>query len=50
MVLKSSPPLVAKEEHIEEFAESVRRVVAEVHNSSTFWSDALGLARRAMNV
>jgi ornithine--oxo-acid transaminase len=50
MVLKSSPPLVAKEEHIEEFAESARRVVAEVHNSSAFWSDALGLARRAMNV
>jgi ornithine--oxo-acid transaminase len=50
MVLKSNPPLVAKEEHIEEFVESVRRVVAEVHNSSAFWSDALVLARRAMHV
>jgi len=50
MVLKSSPPLVAREEHVEKFAESVRRVVAEVHNSGTFWSGALGLARRAMNV
>jgi hypothetical protein len=44
------PPLVAKEQHIEEFVESVRRVVAEVHNSTAFWSEALGLARRAINV
>ena len=50
MVLKSTPPLVAEDHHIEEFAESVRRVVAEVHNSTAFWSEALGLARRAINV
>jgi ornithine--oxo-acid transaminase len=50
MVLKANPPLVAKEEHIEEFVESAKRVVADVHNSTTFWSDALRLARRAMNV
>jgi ornithine--oxo-acid transaminase len=50
MVLKANPPLVAKEQHMEEFVESVNRVVAEVHNSTAFWSDALRLARRAMNV
>ena len=50
MVLKANPPLVAKEQHMEEFVESVSRVVAEVHNSTTFWSDALRLARRALNV
>ena len=45
MVLKSAPPLVAKEQHIEGFVESVRRVVAEVHDSTAFWSDGLRLAR-----
>jgi hypothetical protein len=35
---------------MEEFVESVNRVVAEVHDSTAFWSDALRLARRAMNV
>jgi ornithine--oxo-acid transaminase len=50
MVLKSSPPLVAEDHHIEQFVESVRRVVSEVHNSTAFWSEAMGLARRAMNV
>lgn len=50
MVLKANPPLVAKEQHMEEFVESVSRVVGEVHNSTAFWSDALRLARRAMNV
>ncbi len=50
MVLKANPPLVAKEQHLEDFTEAVRRVVAEAHDSAAFWSDALGLARRAINV
>ena len=50
MVLKSTPPLVAEEQQIEEFVESLGRVVAEAHNSTAFWSNALALARRAINV
>ena len=50
MVLKTAPPLVAEEEHIEAFVESAKRVVAEVHDSAAFWSDALRLARRAINI
>jgi len=50
MVLKTAPPLVAEEEHIEAFVESAKRVVAEIHDSAAFWSDALRLARRAINI
>jgi len=50
MVLKAAPPLVADEEKIEQFVEAIRETVDLVHNSSTFWSDALGLARRVAKV
>lgn len=50
MVLKAAPPLVATERHIEEFVESVHAVVHLAHTSTSFWSEALGLARRAVNV
>ena len=47
MVLKVSPPLVVDESDVEGFVEAVREVMEFVHNSNAFWSDALGLARRA---
>jgi ornithine--oxo-acid transaminase len=50
MVLKAAPPLVATGEQIEEFVAAVEAVVDLAHNSSSFWSEALGLARRAVNV
>ena len=50
MVLKVAPPLVVSEEQIEEFVEAVRDVVDLAHNSAAFWSEALGLARRAVNI
>jgi ornithine--oxo-acid transaminase len=50
MVLKAAPPLVVTEEQVDYFAEAVRDVVDTVHNSNAFWSEALGLARRVMNV
>jgi hypothetical protein len=34
----------------DEFVNAVRAVVETVHSSNTFWSDALGLARRAMGI
>ena len=50
MVLKVAPPLVVAEWQLDEFVTAVRDVVDAVHSSGTFWSDALGLARRAVNL
>ena len=50
MVLKVAPPLVVTEEQLDRFVAAARNVVDLMHNSSSFWTDALGLARRAMNV
>jgi ornithine--oxo-acid transaminase len=50
MVLKAAPPLVVEERQVDQFVAAVRDVVDAVHNSSSFWSTALGLAKRAMAV
>jgi ornithine--oxo-acid transaminase len=50
MVLKAAPPLVVDENQIDQFVGAMRRVVELIHSSSTFWSDALALARRALNI
>jgi len=50
MVLKAAPPLVATDEHIERFVSAISKVVEQLHSSPAFWSEALGLARRVVNV
>jgi ornithine--oxo-acid transaminase len=50
LVLKVAPPLVVTDEQLDEFATKVAEVVEQVHTSTTFWSGALRLARRVMNV
>ncbi len=50
MVLKVAPPLVVQEWQLDEFVPAVRDVVEVVHSSGAFWSDALGMARRAVNL
>jgi ornithine--oxo-acid transaminase len=50
LVLKAAPPLVVTEAQIEEFVAAVAEVVECAHSSSAFWSEALGLARRAITV
>ncbi len=50
MVLKVAPPLVVSPEQIERFVASVGRVAELIHASKAFWTDALGLARRAVNI
>ncbi|MFI5103736.1 MAG: aminotransferase class III-fold pyridoxal phosphate-dependent enzyme, partial [Terriglobales bacterium] len=50
MVLKAAPPLLVSEQQLEEFVRAVRSVVEMIHSSSTFWLDALQLARRAVSV
>ena len=50
MVLKVAPPLVIQTEQIDKFVSGVREVVHLAHHSTDFWSEAIGLARRSMNV
>ncbi len=48
MVLKVSPPLVVKEREADDFVHAVQDVVETMHSSATFWTEAIGLARRVM--
>jgi len=50
LVLKVAPPLVVREGQVDEFVSKLGKVVEAVHASTTFWSEALGLARRVLNV
>ena len=46
-VLKVAPPLVVKKEQMDGFVAAVRDVVELANSPGAFWSEALGLARRA---
>jgi ornithine--oxo-acid transaminase len=50
MVLKVAPPLVVTRAQIDHFVTSVRSVIELMHSPGVFWSEALGLARRAINI
>lgn len=50
MVLKVAPPLVVTEAQIDIYVDSITSVVEALHSSSTFWSDALELGRRAIRL
>jgi ornithine--oxo-acid transaminase len=50
MVLKAAPPLIVTEGEIVRFVEAIRQVVEDVHSSTAFWSDALGLVRRTVKI
>ncbi len=47
MVLKVAPPLVVEEAQMDAFIAAVRSVVGLANSPGAFWSEALGLARRA---
>jgi ornithine--oxo-acid transaminase len=47
-VLKVAPPLVVNETQIDEFVAAIADVVGLAHSSGSFWSEALGLAKRAV--
>jgi ornithine--oxo-acid transaminase len=49
-VLKAAPPLVVTEEQLQQFVGAVNNVVELAHSSTSFWSEALGLARRTVNL
>jgi ornithine--oxo-acid transaminase len=48
MVLKVAPPLMVTASQIVEFVSAVREVVEAAHRPGPFWSEALGLATRAI--
>jgi ornithine--oxo-acid transaminase len=50
MVLKVAPPLVIQTDQIEKFVGGIREVVHLAHHSTEFWVEAIGLAKRAVNV
>ncbi len=50
MVLKAAPPLIVSEAEIDRFVTAIREVVECMHSSASFWSEALGMARRAVNL
>ena len=50
MVLKAAPPLVVSEGQLDEFVSAIRDVVEIADTSPSFWTEALGLARRAVNI
>jgi len=47
MVLKVAPPLVVTNAQLDSFVLAIREVVGIAHSPGVFWSEALGLARRA---
>jgi ornithine--oxo-acid transaminase len=50
MVLKLAPPLVMEERQVDQFVDAIAEIVELMHSSSAFWTEALGLARRVMDI
>jgi ornithine--oxo-acid transaminase len=49
MVLKVAPPLIIEEAQLDQFISAIEQVVELMHTSASFWTEALGLARRVVN-
>ena len=50
MVLKAAPPLVVEQRHLDEFVHALKAVVEQMHTSGGFWTEALGMARRVVDI
>jgi ornithine--oxo-acid transaminase len=50
MVLKVAPPLVVTESQLEQYLDAIEAVMETVHTSSSFWSDAINMAQRAVRI
>ena len=48
LTLKVSPPLVVTDAQIDHYVSAIEAVVDLMHNSPSFWSEALGIARRVL--
>ncbi|HLX86728.1 MAG TPA: aspartate aminotransferase family protein [Terriglobales bacterium] len=50
MVLKAAPPLTVNPEQLDEFVEAIHDVVQTAQTSPAFWTEALAMVRRVINV
>jgi ornithine--oxo-acid transaminase len=50
MVLKAAPPLMVTSGQLEEFVDAIRDVIELAQTSPGFWTEALGMARRAASI
>jgi len=50
MVLKVAPALTVSEPQLDQFVEAIEAVVKLMHTSAGFWTEAIGMARRVINV
>jgi ornithine--oxo-acid transaminase len=50
MVLKAAPPLIVPSDQLDEFVDAIRDVIELAQTSPGFWTEALGMARRAANI
>jgi ornithine--oxo-acid transaminase len=50
MVLKAAPPLIVTEAQLDEFVAGIREVVELAETSPSFWTEALGMVRRAVHI
>lgn len=50
LVLKAAPPLTVENSQLERFVAAIGSVVKQMHESTSFWTEALGLARRVVNI
>ncbi len=50
MVLKVAPALTIMEAQVDEFVDAMEAVVKLMHTSTSFWTEAIGMARRVINV
>jgi 4-aminobutyrate aminotransferase-like enzyme len=50
LVLKASPALTVSDEQVSDYLDGVEATVDLMHRSARFWSEALGMARRVLDV
>lgn len=50
MVLKVAPPLTINSQQIDHFIRGIRDVIHLAHHSTEFWTEAIGMAKRAINI
>jgi ornithine--oxo-acid transaminase len=50
MVLKAAPPLTVTTEQLDEFVTGIRDVVEMAQTSLSFWTEALAMVRRSVNI
>ncbi len=50
LTLKAAPPLVVNETQLNQFVTSLHSIVDLMHNGTSYWADALGMARRVTGI